>query len=66
VSHLIQSGQVLFPRLGAENLILQLTGFGKESHDDLADAFAILMLKTAELKNTGASWYLVDANAYGF
>lgn len=41
----IQSGVVLFPRQGAELLIRQLVGFGKERHDDLADAFAIVVLK---------------------
>ncbi|MEO6077298.1 MAG: phage terminase large subunit, partial [Candidatus Andersenbacteria bacterium] len=44
----IQNGQVLFPKVGAENLIRQLTGFGTETHDDLADAFAILTYKTIE------------------
>lgn len=43
-SHLIQSGMILFPRRGAELLITQLTGFGKEKHDDLADAFSTLIL----------------------
>lgn len=44
----IKSGQVLFPETGCEELIEQLVGFGKEKHDDLADAFAILILKTLE------------------
>lgn len=47
-SSLICSGKILFPSQGAELLIQQLTGFGKEKHDDLADAFAILVLKTVE------------------
>lgn len=38
----IQSGKILFPKKGAENLLTQLTGFGIEKHDDLADAFAIV------------------------
>jgi hypothetical protein len=46
---------VLFPRYGCEQLIEQLTGFGVEKHDDLADAFAILILKTIE-ENTGGSF----------
>lgn len=45
---LIKSGVVLFPKKGAERLIQQLTGFGIEKHDDLADAFAILVLKTMQ------------------
>jgi predicted phage terminase large subunit-like protein len=47
-THLIKSGKVLFPRKGAKFLIQQLTGFGIEKHDDLADAFAILVLKTMQ------------------
>jgi phage terminase large subunit-like protein len=45
---LIKSGVVRFPKKGAERLIQQLTGFGIEKHDDLADAFAILVLKTMQ------------------
>lgn len=44
----IKDGHVLFPETGSEELIEQLIGFGKETHDDLADAFAILVLKMAE------------------
>ncbi len=50
ISALIQSGQVLFPKRGAETLIAQLTGFGAERHDDLADALVILLLKVMEDK----------------
>ncbi len=48
VSNLIQSGRVLFPESGAEKLISQITGFGTESHDDLSDAFCILVLSVLE------------------
>jgi predicted phage terminase large subunit-like protein len=41
----IQSGRVLFPRKGAERLIEQLKGFGLERHDDLVDAFTLLVLE---------------------
>lgn len=41
---MIKSGEILFPKKGAENLIRQLTGFEIEKHNDLADAFAILVL----------------------
>ena len=47
-SHLIQSGHVFFPRHGCEDLINQLLNFGIESHDDLADAFAILLAYVLE------------------
>ena len=41
---LIRLGKILFPRKGAEELLGQLIGFGTEKHDDLADAFSILIL----------------------
>lgn len=47
-ANFIKSGKVLFPRKGAEALLQQLTGFGVEKHDDLADAFANLVLKAIE------------------
>lgn len=42
VSTLVQSGKILFPRNGAESLLQQILGFGKEIHDDLMDAFALI------------------------
>lgn len=48
VTPLIQSGKVLFPRTGAENLITQMIGLGRENHDDLVDAFTALILKIIE------------------
>jgi phage terminase large subunit-like protein len=48
VANMVQSGKVFFPKKGAEDLIAQLVGFGTERYDDLADAFAILMLKIME------------------
>lgn len=39
----LKSGVVLFPQSGAEHLIQQLIGFGAEKHDDLADAFTMLI-----------------------
>ncbi len=51
---LIKDGQVLFPEQDCEELIEQLTGFGKEKHDDLADAFAILVLKVIENNPRGS------------
>lgn len=47
-THLLKSGKILFPRKGAERLIEQLVGFGIEKHDDLADAFSILVLQTMQ------------------
>ena len=45
---LIHNGQVLFPRRGVEELIMQLTGFGFEKHDDLVDALVVLLIKVVE------------------
>src|SRR3989338_4342145 len=42
VSHLVQSGKVLFPK-EMPVLINQITGFGIEKYDDLVDAFSILL-----------------------
>ncbi|KND48119.1 MAG: Phage protein [Parcubacteria bacterium C7867-006] len=56
VSFLIESGQVLFPKTGAEQLINQLTGFGSERHDDLADAFSMLLSKVIENNHRSVSF----------
>lgn len=42
-TQLIKDGTILFPKEGCENLINQLVGFGVEKHDDLADAFSMLI-----------------------
>jgi predicted phage terminase large subunit-like protein len=42
--HYIKTGRVLFPEIGCEALIDNLLGFGIEAHDDLADAFAYVVL----------------------
>lgn len=42
-THQIQSGNVLFPKEGAEMLIQQLLGFGSERYDDLCDSFSLLV-----------------------
>lgn len=43
VSPQVMNGTVLFARSGNEELKQQLTGFGVEKHDDLADAFSMLV-----------------------
>lgn len=43
VSTLIKNGRALFPKKGAEQLLSQLTGFGLERHDDLCDAFSLVV-----------------------
>lgn len=44
----IQNGTVVFPKSGCENLIAQLLGFGIEKHDDLCDAFTLLVMGLAD------------------
>lgn len=48
VTYMIRSGKVLFPKKGAEELIQQLIYFGVEKHDDLVDAFTIVLHKSIE------------------
>lgn len=47
-SNAVREGYVLFPKKGAEELIDQITNFGVAKHDDLADAFSMLILKIME------------------
>ncbi len=44
----IKSGIIKFPRKGCKKLIEQLVGFGVEKHDDLADAFSLLINATMD------------------
>ncbi len=44
----IKSGIIKFPRKGCEELIQQLVGFGVEKHDDIADAFSLLINSTLD------------------
>ncbi|MDD5041971.1 MAG: hypothetical protein PHX87_02695 [Candidatus Peribacteraceae bacterium] len=67
-SHAVQSGQVLFPRQGAEDLINQLVNFGIERYDDLADAFSLLIIKALEEKfpSMGICWLGRDGSFGGW
>lgn len=56
VAPYIQNGTVLFPRTGCEDLILQLLGFGVESHDDLVDGLVNLILGLVSVPEPGADW----------
>jgi predicted phage terminase large subunit-like protein len=51
---LLKEGRVLFPEEGAEELIEQLLGFGKEKHDDLVDAFSLLVMKVVDNNPSGS------------
>jgi phage terminase large subunit-like protein len=48
VAPYIKNGTVVFPRIGCEQLLAQLFGFGSESHDDLVDALVYLILGLVE------------------
>lgn len=50
VSHMVEDGTVVFPRVGAEKLINQLTNFQMERYDDLADAFSLLLQQVSKLR----------------
>ncbi len=53
ISNLVISGKVLFPEKGCEELIANLVGFGKEKHDDFADAFSILARRAIQFNRKG-------------
>jgi len=50
VTFMIKHGKVFFPKEGAENLIQQLVYFGVEKHDDLVDAFTMVLHSSLEVK----------------
>lgn len=60
ISNLIEKGTVLFPEKGAEDLIRQLLGFGIERHDDLVDAFTIVVHKAIEENKSRFSFWFPD------
>lgn len=50
-TRLLKEGRILFPKHGAETLVKQLVDFGSERHDDLADAYSILIKGIVESSN---------------
>ncbi len=54
----IKSGMVKFPKKGCEELIRQLIGFGVEKHDDLADAFSLLVNATLNKHANEPTWIM--------
>lgn len=77
----IRVGKVLFPHKGAEQLISQIVNFGIEKHDDLVDAFTLIVIKvlatdrptthftqreTEEDPHPGLTWSLRHMNDLGF
>ncbi|MCW1930103.1 MAG: hypothetical protein KIH62_002185 [Candidatus Kerfeldbacteria bacterium] len=59
VSPLIKQGKILFPRTGCEDLIAQIVGFGVERHDDLMDAFTLVMM---QIMNANPHVLFTDCN----
>jgi len=59
LANLIKTGQILFPREGAEELIQQIVHFGVEKHDDLVDAFANLAHNMLEKPPRTARFYII-------
>ncbi|MHA1401742.1 MAG: phage terminase large subunit [Candidatus Heimdallarchaeaceae archaeon] len=49
----LQTKRIFFPKQGAKILIEQLLCFGSEKHDDLVDAFTILILKIMSYVEAG-------------
>ena len=45
---------------------MQLTGFGIEKHDDLADAFSLLLLKILEDDKGGVQFFFADFGGESF
>ncbi len=58
-TNLIQTGRIIFPRQGADALTNQLVGFGKEKHDDLVDAFSMLVMQTIEKNRFSTAGVLI-------
>lgn len=56
----IKSGVIKFPRQGCEDLIQQLVGFGVEKHDDLADAFSLLINSTLDKIMDESTWIMAS------
>ena len=65
-AHRIQTGKILFPKQGAEQLIKQLVGFGVVKNDDLADAFSILAMHMIENPPITSSIRWLDSNPEGW
>ncbi len=54
----IKSGIIKFPSQGCEELIRELVGFGVEKHDDLADAFSLLINATLDYHAQESTWLI--------
>lgn len=60
---LVEQGKVFFPNQGAEKLIEQLLGFGDADHDDLCDAFSMVLVEIIK-KESGHPFTFFTAEKY--
>jgi phage terminase large subunit-like protein len=54
VVHWIRKGMIHFPADGATDLVNQIVNFGAELHDDLVDAFTLLIMQIMKFANDDA------------
>lgn len=64
VSDMIKRGKVKFPKQGAEALIRQLVGFGIEKHDDLVDAFTLIMHEAIDLDRPTPQIFFIGGSEF--
>ncbi len=65
ISHLIQSGRIVFQQKGNEELISQMLNFGSAKHDDLVDALTTLVRKAVEKGRSGSGMIeIVSSDLY--
>lgn len=62
----MKSENILFSKKGCEDLINQLIYFGVEKHDDLADAFSLLILELMKNYREKARAWGRDSDAYRY
>ena len=55
ITKFIKDGTIQFPKTGADILITQLIGFGKEHHEDTVDALTMLVSQILEEHKEGSS-----------
>lgn len=58
----IRRGQIHFPKEGSTDLVNQIVNFGAENHDDLVDAFTLLILQVMEFAKTNSKPNSINGN----
>jgi predicted phage terminase large subunit-like protein len=56
VSRLIKNGSIVFDKETTKDLINNIIWFGKEKHDDILDAFCMLVLRACEKYGHERKW----------